>query len=90
VTAKCNSQAIRSPTFSIVNTYETLDYNIYHFDFYRLKNAAELVEIGYDEYINSNGVCLIEWADMFPEAIPEGAITIRFADKGENKRLITI
>jgi tRNA threonylcarbamoyladenosine biosynthesis protein TsaE len=88
VSGLCGKAAIRSPTFSIVNTYEAPEFNIYHFDFYRLKNSAELFEIGYYEYINEAGVCLIEWADMFPEVVPKDAITIKFEDKGNGERLI--
>src|SRR5271169_5224280 len=66
--AKLNPDAVvRSPSFTLVNIYETSCFPVYHFDFYRLKSAAELPEIGFQEYIRSDGVCLIEWADMFKE-----------------------
>jgi tRNA threonylcarbamoyladenosine biosynthesis protein TsaE len=61
---------------------------VYHFDFYRLKKAEELVEIGFNEYLQGEGVCFIEWADLFPQVIPLSARQIRFVDKGNGQRLI--
>ena len=80
---------VHSPTFSLVNIYETEKYPVYHFDFYRLTSAAELREIGFDEYCGGAGVCLIEWADMFPNALPSGAVTVSFAVQEDGSRLIT-
>jgi tRNA threonylcarbamoyladenosine biosynthesis protein TsaE len=90
VSALCGDAAIRSPSFSIINIYDALAFPIYHFDFYRLKKAAELIEIGFEDYVYGHGVCLIEWADMFPEVIPSGARFIRFTDKGNGERLMVI
>ena len=90
VEALCGPAAVRSPTFSIVNIYEAPEFPLYHFDFYRLKKKEELVEIGFNEYVSGDGVTLIEWADMFPEVLPQGARHIRFVDKGDNEREITI
>jgi ATPase, YjeE family len=90
VAALCNDCEVHSPSFSILNIYETPQLPIYHFDFYRLKKRAELIEIGFEEYVYGNGVCLIEWADMFPQVLPREARMIRFEDKGENNRLIAV
>jgi tRNA threonylcarbamoyladenosine biosynthesis protein TsaE len=90
VDALCGPAAVRSPTFSIVNTHESPDFPIYHFDFYRLKKMDELVEIGYYEYVRSDGVVLIEWADMFPDALPANARKIVFEDRGGDQRSIEI
>ena len=90
VEALCGPAPVRSPTFSIVNIYEAPEFPLYHFDFYRLKKKEELVEIGFNEYVSGDGVTLIEWADMFPEVLPQGARHIRFVDKGDNEREITI
>ena len=76
---------VRSPSFSILNIYQAIFFEVYHFDFYRLKSASELQEIGYDEYIASEGVCLIEWGTMFPEVLPERSIVIRFSEDGPTK-----
>ena len=88
VAALCSGCDVRSPSFSILNIYETPGFPIYHFDFYRLKKRAELIEIGFEEYVYGNGICLIEWADMFPEVLSKSVKLIRFLDKGEGQRMI--
>ncbi|MFP4165103.1 MAG: tRNA (adenosine(37)-N6)-threonylcarbamoyltransferase complex ATPase subunit type 1 TsaE [Chitinispirillaceae bacterium] len=80
--------AVRSPTFSIVNTYSSPRFAVYHFDFYRLGDPAELDDIGFDEYTAGDGVCLIEWAAMFEDYLPETTKVIRFRDQGELERSI--
>ena len=83
---------ITSPTFTIVNEYEGR-LPFYHFDVYRIADPEEMYEIGFDEYIFGEGVCLIEWADMIKELIPENAkwITIeKDLEKGENYRKIEV
>jgi tRNA threonylcarbamoyladenosine biosynthesis protein TsaE len=81
---------VKSPSFTIVNVYETSVFPVYHFDFYRLKKAHELVEIGFDEYIQGDGVCFVEWADMFPEVMPAHTRHVRFTDQGMGRRFIEI
>lgn len=83
---------VKSPTFSIVNVYSGI-MPIYHFDTYRLINADELSETGYEDYFYDDGVCLIEWADMIEELLPKQVtkITINKNIKlGENYREIII
>ena len=60
-----------SPTFTIVTEYDSSAGSIYHFDFYRLQSTRELREIGFDEYLNGEGICVIEWADRVQEFLPE-------------------
>ncbi|MEO7988195.1 MAG: tRNA (adenosine(37)-N6)-threonylcarbamoyltransferase complex ATPase subunit type 1 TsaE [Chryseolinea sp.] len=63
--------SMSSPTFSIVNEYETKDHKkVFHFDFYRIKNEAEAVDIGTEEYFYSHYPCFIEWAEKIPSLIP--------------------
>jgi tRNA threonylcarbamoyladenosine biosynthesis protein TsaE len=81
---------VRSPSFAIVNTYRTSRFPVYHFDFYRLSDSSELVETGFDEYLDDEGVCLIEWATMFPDVLPENTRYIRFTDTGNHKREIDL
>jgi len=88
VEALSQGAAVRSPTFSIVNTYNTPVFPVYHFDFYRIEEQRELVSIGIDEYINGDGVCLVEWGTMFPQALPSIAKVIRFSDAGDGSRII--
>jgi tRNA threonylcarbamoyladenosine biosynthesis protein TsaE len=61
---------VNSPTFTILNVYET-SFPIYHFDLYRLEDAAELFDIGFYEYTEGSGLSIIEWADKFPDQLPD-------------------
>ena len=61
---------VTSPTFTILNEYFDGSLPIFHFDCYRLRSSADLDEIGFDEYIYDNGVCLVEWADVIQEKLP--------------------
>ncbi|MDR2728635.1 MAG: tRNA (adenosine(37)-N6)-threonylcarbamoyltransferase complex ATPase subunit type 1 TsaE [Chitinispirillales bacterium] len=80
--------AVRSPTFSIVNIYNTPVFPVYHFDFYRIEERQELISIGIDEYINGDGVCLVEWGTMFPDALPQYTKIIRFSGAKDGSRVI--
>ncbi len=83
---------VTSPTFNLMNIYEGI-CPIYHFDLYRLESEAELDEIGFYEYTDEpEGIVVIEWADKFPEALPEDYVRIRLerlADE-EDGRLCSI
>lgn len=82
------TSVVRSPTFSIINVYSTSVFPVYHFDFYRMADSDELGETGYYDYINGDGVCLIEWGNMFPDVIPERAVIVKFTDVSETVRII--
>ena len=78
--------ATSSPTFSLVNEYETTANQIvYHFDFYRLKNEMEALDMGADDYFYSENWCFIEWAEKIPNLIPEhhSIITIELLPDGK-------
>ena len=81
------TQVVNSPTFSIVNEYSYHAGMLYHFDFYRLENAEELFDIGFDEYVSKDAVVLIEWAEKFPELIPEPSLSVTITQTGEQERL---
>jgi tRNA threonylcarbamoyladenosine biosynthesis protein TsaE len=61
---------VTSPTFTLVHEYRSGRLPVFHFDFYRMESAAEVTAIGWDEYLDSGGVCVVEWADRFPELLP--------------------
>ena len=67
---------ITSPTFNIVKQYDSGRLPLYHFDVYRIGDVDEMYELGYEEYFYGNGVCVIEWADIIEELIPEDALLI--------------
>lgn len=78
-----------SPTFTIVNTYKG-DINIYHFDLYRINSVEELEEIGFEEYLYSDGICLIEWPERAKELLPRNLIKVSIIKKGDNQREIIV
>jgi tRNA threonylcarbamoyladenosine biosynthesis protein TsaE len=88
VEALSSDALVHSPTFSIVNTYQTPDFPIHHFDFYRIEDVREFASIGLDEYINGDGVCLVEWGEMYPEVLPDTAKRIKFTEIDETTRWI--
>lgn len=86
-------EPVSSPTFTIVQVYEDGRMPLYHFDVYRISDAEEMEEIGYQDYFYGDGVCLIEWAELVPEILPERRYTIRIRkdlSKGTEYRLIDI
>ena len=63
-------EVITSPTFSLINTYQSTNGPIYHFDFYRLQNSNEALDIGIEEYLESGNVCFLEWAEKIENHLP--------------------
>lgn len=86
-------ESVNSPTFTIVQVYEEGRLPFYHFDVYRIGDIEEMEEIGYEDYFYGEGLCMIEWAQLIEEIIPENArhITIeKDLAKGFDYRRITI
>ena len=84
---------IVSPTFVLFNVYEKGRLPFYHFDVYRIEEPEEMYEIGYEEYFFGTGVCLVEWASLIEELIPNEAAHIlikKDPEKGEDYRRIVI
>lgn len=71
------TEMITSPTFTIVQEYTEGRLPLYHFDVYRICDLEEMYELGYEEYFFGQGVCVIEWADLIMDLIPENSIIIR-------------
>lgn len=87
------TEPVNSPTFTIVQIYEEGRLPLYHFDVYRIGDPAEMDEIGYEDYFYGDGVCLIEWANLIEELLPESYIEITIAknlQKGFDYRDIAI
>lgn len=80
------AETVTSPSFTILNVYESGRLPLYHFDWYRLESAEELFELGMDEYLGGDGIALVEWPGKCPEAIPEDHLLIGIEADGENTR----
>ena len=78
------------PSFVILKIYNTEKFLLYHFDFYRITSDNELETTGYEEYIYSDGITVIEWADRAMDILPERYISVRFKHLGREKREIVI
>ena len=85
-------EPISSPTFTIVQIYEEGRLPLYHFDVYRIADVEEMDEIGYEDYFFGQGVCLIEWAELIKEILPEKCLSVTIEkdlEKGFDYRRIT-
>ena len=78
------TETVNSPTFTIVKEYHSDRLPLYHFDVYRITDPDEMYELGYEEYFYGDGVCVIEWADLIEELLPEHTIRIEI-QYGENE-----
>ena len=86
-------ESVSSPTFPIVQVYEEGRLPLYHFDVYRIGDVSEMDEIGYEDYFYGEGVCLIEWADLITEILPDRYTRIcieKDLEKGFDYRKITV
>ena len=87
------TEPVNSPTFTIIQEYEDGRLPFYHFDVYRIGDPEEMEEIGYDDYFFGQGICLIEWAELIEEILPEKRIEVTIEkdlEKGFEYRKITI
>lgn len=86
-------EQVNSPTFTIVQVYESGRLPFYHFDVYRIGDIEEMDEIGYEDYFYGEGVCLVEWADLIGELMPSETVWITIEKdlkKGFDYRRITL
>lgn len=81
--------AVASPTFNLVKIYETPGFPIWHFDLYRLKNAAELEELGLSEAL-IQAVSLIEWPEIAEGMLPRERVEVEIKDEGEGARVVRV
>ena len=84
---------VRSPTFALVNEYRAKPLSLFHFDMYRIESEDDLYSIGFYDYLERRGICLVEWSEKIPFALPEEylRVTIEKNDPSTpNSRTITI
>lgn len=80
---------ITSPSFSLMNEYQGR-HTLFHMDVYRLENVADFLDAGLDEYLYENGITVMEWADRWPELLPERSIKVQLMILDEYSREITL
>ena len=83
-------ETVTSPTFTIMQLYESGRIPLAHFDVYRIEDPDELDEIGFDEYIGGDGVTLIEWHERAEDLIPETALEVLLSPQEDGSRIITL
>ncbi len=79
-----------SPTFSIVNQYQLQNGSVFHFDFYRLKNQTEALDLGYEDYFYSGEYCLVEWSERIPDLLPSNFLKLEIKIIDEQRRVIHV
>lgn len=79
------SSTVTSPTFSIINEYSLDKGKIFHFDFYRIKNEQEAVDVGVDEYFESGHFCFVEWPEKILNLLPQDAVKVQIEIRGEER-----
>lgn len=81
---------ITSPTFAIVNEYQTRDaLPIYHFDFYRIKKLEEVYDMGYEDYFYSGTLCFIEWPELIDDLLPDDAVRVSITENADGSRTVS-
>lgn len=84
------NETVSSPTFSIVNEYDSDAGPVFHFDFYRLKEETEALDLGYEDYLYSGNYCFIEWPEKISSLLPGDAVNITITETGITERLISL
>lgn len=85
-----NPDEVSSPTFTLVHEYREGRVPVFHFDLYRLESPSELLQIGWDDYLDGGGIVVVEWPERFPSLLPGGAVTVRFQMQSETVRLLEV
>ena len=84
------SETVTSPSFTILNVYESGRLPLYHFDWYRLHDSEELWEMGLEEYLGGDGIAVVEWPTQCPEAVPERALRVTITHLPDDGRRLVL
>ena len=84
------TDTVNSPTFAIVNEYDTPSGRpIYHFDFYRIKRLSEVYDMGYEDYFYGRGLCFIEWPELVEELLPDDTVKVTIEEQPDGTRTVS-
>lgn len=85
------TDVITSPTFAIVNEYqsEQTPKPIFHFDFYRIKKLEEVYDMGYEDYFYSGSLCFLEWPELIEEILPADVVKVKIEEQADGSRTVT-
>ena len=84
------TDTVNSPTFAIVNEYDTPTGSpIYHFDFYRIKRLTEVYDMGYEDYFYGRGLCFIEWPELIEDLLPEETVKVTITEQPDGSRVVS-
>lgn len=94
IRAVCEQMGVRdvvtSPTFAIVNEYDSDMGPVYHFDFYRIKSLAEVMDLGFEDYAYSGNLCLMEWPELIDELLPENTVSVHISETADGGRKVMV
>ena len=82
------TEEVTSPTFTLIHEYRSGRWPVFHFDFYRINQLDEIQEIGFDDYLEENGITVVEWGDRFPQVFPTRTHWLRFEAPSASQRII--
>ncbi len=83
------TDVINSPTFAIVNEYmDGSGRPIYHFDFYRIKKPAEVLDIGFEDYVGSDALCFMEWPELIGDYLPDETVKVYIEEEDDGSRTV--
>lgn len=81
---------VTSPTFGLVHEYPGGTVPVFHFDFYRIESTDELLSLGWDDYLERDGIVVVEWGDKYPDLMPAGAVQVKITAQEAGSRKIQI
>ena len=86
-----SADTVTSPTFALVNQYDTADGRpVFHFDFYRIKKLEEVYDMGYEDYLYSGALCFIEWPELIEELLPGNTVKVTIEEIENGERKVTL
>ncbi len=84
------TSAVPSPSFTILNVYDEGRLPLYHFDWYRIGDESEITDMGLEEYIGGDGVCLIEWHERAEDLLPDTCLEVLISPQEDDSRILTM